>query len=53
MQVIITCKYETDRMKNSREKVETITVWELFVAMETRVLIRSGPMLLLANMKRI
>ena len=48
MHVIITCKYEKDRMKNSREKVETpfspfmITLWELSVAMETNVLIRSG-----------
>ena len=48
MHVIITCKYEKDRMKNSREKVETpffsiITLWELSADMETRVLIRSGP----------
>ena len=47
MHVIITCKYEKDRMKNSREKsgntvFPIITLWELTVAMETRVLIRSG-----------
>ena len=46
MHVIITCKYEKNRMKNRREKVETpfssiTTLWELSVAMETRVLIRS------------
>ena len=47
MHVIFTCKYnlyEKDRMKNSLENVATrfspiITIWELFVAMETRVLI--------------
>ena len=48
MHVIITCKFEKDRMKNSREKVATpfspiITLWDLSVAMETRVVIRSGP----------
>ena len=48
MHVIIACKYDKDRIKNSREKVETpffpfITLWELSVARETRVLIRSGP----------
>ena len=45
--VIITCKYEKDKMKNSREKsgntvFPIVTLWELSVAMETRVLIRSG-----------
>ena len=48
MHVIITCKFEKDRMKNSQEKVATpfspiITLWGLYVAMETRVLIQSGP----------
>ena len=48
MHVIITCKYEKDRMINRREKVETpffsiTTLWELSVAIETRVLIRSDP----------
>ena len=48
MHVIVTSKYENDRMKNSREKVATpffpiITLWELSVAMETRDLIRTGP----------
>ena len=42
MHVIVTCKYEKDRIKNSREKVATlfspiITLRELSVAMETRV----------------
>ena len=47
MHVIFTCKYETDLMKNSQEKVATpfspiITLWELSEAMATRVPIRSG-----------
>ena len=47
MHVIITCNFEKDQMKNSQEKLATpfppiITLWELS-AMETRVLIRSGP----------
>ena len=44
MHVIFTCKYEKDPIKNIRENVMTpcfpiITLWELSVAMETRVLI--------------
>ena len=46
MHVIVTCKYEKDLIKSIRENVMTpffciITLWELYVAMETRVLIRS------------
>ena len=41
MHVIVTCKYEKDRIKNSREKVgnnvsHIITLWELSVAMENQ-----------------
>ena len=48
MHVLVTCKNKKDRVKNSREKVETsffpiISQWEISVAMETRVLIQSGP----------
>ena len=42
MHVIVTCKYEKDRMKNSREKVATpflFIIITLSVAMETRGLI--------------
>ena len=37
MHVIITCKYENERMKNSREKVETpfFSIITLSVTMET------------------
>ena len=37
MHVIVTCKYEKERMKNSREKVETLIfpIITLSVAMET------------------
>ena len=36
MHVIITCKYEKDQMKNSREKVETVfPIITLSVTMET------------------
>ena len=46
--VIMTCNYQKDWMKNGRGKsgdivFSIITLWELSVAMETRVLIRSGP----------
>ena len=48
MHVISTCKYEKDRIKNSREKsgdivFSIIIFWEVFLAMKTGVLIRSGP----------
>ena len=47
MHVILTCEYEKDQMKNSRESGKTVltilTLWELSVAMETRVLVRPGP----------
>ena len=48
MNVLVTCKYKKDRVKNNREKVETsfspiISQWGLSVAMETRVLIQSAP----------
>ena len=54
MLFIVTCKYEKNRMKNSRDKVATpfspiITLWELSFAMGTRVLIRSGPKLYAAS----
>ena len=48
MDVLITCKYEEDPIKNEGARVDTtfppiITLWELSVAMDTRVLIQSGP----------
>ena len=48
MDVLITCKYEEDPIKNESARVDTtfspfITLWELFVAMETRVPILPGP----------
>ena len=48
MDVLVTCKYEEDPIINESARVVTtffpiITLWELSVAMETRVLIRSGP----------
>ena len=49
MDVLVTCKYEEDPIKNEGARVVTtffpliITLWELSVAMDTRVLIRSGP----------
>ena len=48
MHVLITRKYKKDRIKNNREKMETsfspiISQWGLSVAMETTVLIQSGP----------
>ena len=47
MHVIVTCKYKKDPIKNSQENVMTpfcpiITLWELSIAMETRVLIWSA-----------
>ena len=48
MDVLVTCKYEEDPIKNEGARVDTtflpiITLWELFVAMETRVPILPGP----------
>ena len=48
MNVLVTCKYEEEPIKNEGARVVTtffpiITLWELSVAMDTRVLIRSGP----------
>ena len=48
MYVLVTCKYEEDPIKNEGARVFTIfppiiTLWELFVAMETRVPILPGP----------
>ena len=44
MHVLVTCKNEDDRLKNEGARVFTIiTLWELSVAMDTRVPIRSGP----------
>ena len=47
MDVLVTCKYEEDLIKNEGARVLTtfpiITLWELSVAMDTRVPIRSGP----------
>ena len=47
MHVIVTCKYEKDPIKSIPRKRDDvvfpiITLWELSVAMETRVLIQSG-----------
>ena len=46
--ILVTCKYEEDPIKNEGARVLTtfyhiITIWELSVAMETRVPTRSGP----------
>ena len=48
MVVLVTCKYEEDLIKNEGARVLTrfsliIALWELSVAMETRVPSRSGP----------
>ena len=48
MDVLVTCKYEEDPIKNEGARVLTIffpiiTLWELSVAMDNRVPIRSGP----------
>ena len=48
MNVLVTCKYEEELIKNEGARVFTtfspiITLWELFVAMETRVPILPGP----------
>ena len=49
MDVLVTCKYEEDLIKNEGAREFTtffpfnITLWELSVAMDTRVQIRSGP----------
>ena len=51
MDFLVTCKYEEDPIKNEGARVDTtfspiITLWELFVAMETRVPILPGPNLM-------
>ena len=48
MDVLVTCKYEEDPIKNEGARVDTTfsplyPLWELFVAMETRVPILPGP----------
>ena len=48
MVVLVTCKNEEDPIKTKGARVATrfspiITLWELSVAMESRVAIRSGP----------
>ena len=44
MDVLVTCKYEEDPIKNEGARVDTtFSPWELFVAMETRVPILPGP----------
>ena len=48
MDGLVTCKYEEDTIKNDGARVLTtfppiLTLWELSVAMDTRVPIRSGP----------
>ena len=48
MDVRVTWKYEEDPIKNEGARVDTtffsiITLWELSVAMDTRVPIRSDP----------
>ena len=47
MNVLVTCKYEEDLIKNEGTRMVTtifpiITLWELSVAMDTRVLFPSG-----------
>ena len=46
MNVLVTCKYEEDPIKNEGARADIfpiITLWELFVAIETRVPILPGP----------
>ena len=47
MDVLVTCKYEEDPIKNEGARVHNIfpiiTLWELSIAMETRVPNQSGP----------
>ena len=48
MDVLVSCKYEEDPIKNEGARVLTtfspiLSQWEISVAMDTRVLIRSGP----------
>ena len=45
MDVLLTCKYEDDPIKNedAHNIFPIITLWELFVAKETRVPILPGP----------
>ena len=48
MVALVTCKNEEDQIKNEDAGVltrfsPTITLWQLSVSMETRVLIRSSP----------
>ena len=49
MDVLVTCKYEEDPIKNEGASLSghnifpIVTLWELSVAMDTRVPIRSGP----------
>ena len=48
MDVLVTCKYEEDPIKNEGAQgvhniFPIITLWELFVAMEIRVQILPGP----------
>ena len=47
MNVLVTCKFEEDLIKNEGASVHNIfpiiTLWELSVAMDTRVPIGSGP----------
>ena len=46
MDVLVTCKNKEDPIKSGHKIFPIITLWELSVAMETRVLIRSGPKLI-------
>ena len=47
MDILVTCKYEEDLIKNKALELSQhfpiISLWEISVAMETRVLILSGP----------
>ena len=48
MDVLVTCKYEEDPIENEGARVDTtfppiITLWDIFVAMETSVPILPGP----------
>ena len=48
MNIFVICKYEEDPIKKLKaleclQHFPIISLWELSVAMETRVLIRSGP----------
>ena len=43
MAVLVTCKFDEDPIKNDVAIFPIISLWELLVAVETRVFIQSAP----------